>query len=70
MWRKITKNKGIHPPNNTAVNNSIINTAKNVVQPKLAPMSVLLSFNLRLLPLVGAVFRMRMGQDGMLAKMW
>ena len=39
---EIRKSKGIHPPNNTAVIISIINTAKKVVRPKLAPTTMLL----------------------------
>ena len=48
------KKEEIGQSNNTAVNINIITTAKIVVWPKLAPTTMLLPYNRRLLPLVGA----------------
>ena len=48
------KKKDICQPNNTAVIFNIINTAKKVVRQKQAPTTMLLPYNRRLLPLVGA----------------
>ena len=50
-WWIISKNK---TPNNTAVIIIIINTSKEVFRPKSAPTFMLLTYNQRLLPLVGA----------------
>ena len=55
-WGKMGKRKDIFQPNNDAViiNKIMINTARNVVPPKRAPTTMLLPYNRRLLPLVGA----------------
>ena len=53
-WGKMGKKKYICQLNNTAEIFNIINTAKQVVRPKRAPMTMLLTYNRRLLPLVGA----------------
>ena len=51
---KMGKKKDIFQINNTAVIFNIINTAKKFVWPKRAPTTMLLPYNRRLLPLVGA----------------
>ena len=45
--------KGIYKPNNTAVLMNIINMAKYVIRPMPVPLTMLLPYNRRLLPLVG-----------------
>ena len=60
---KWARKEDICQPNKSAVIINITNTAKKVVRPKRMLTTMLLPYNLRLLPLVGAWYGMGMGKD-------